>query len=204
MTTARWFRRAFVVIGTGLAVLLWAAPAAHAHGGEGQMEVTSITRDGDEVTVAVHLIAVDDGHGLPDATVTVVVGEATPVPMEPGAQDGDYQVTVVASEGAPIRVTSVEPPTTAEATAPPMVEETTSTVTTTAPETTTTAETSPTTTPEQQAADPIDDQEIDAGTDDGGTNLALVGAAIAVVVALVAMGVILLGRKRDPDGVADT
>ena len=203
MTTARVLPRALAALGAAVALLLCTGPAALAHGGEGQMEVTSITRDGDQVTVAVHLIAIDDGHGLPDATVTVVVGDATAVPMEPGAEDGDYQATVVAEAGAPIRITSVEPPTTAEATAPPMAEETTSTVATTAPETTeapeSTVETTPTTVAEEEAADPVADQEIDGGSDDSRMSWALIGGIAVLAVALVAVAIILFGRKGRPD-----
>lgn len=187
-----------------IAVLLLAAPPAGAHGGEGEMEVTSVTRDGADVTVAVRLIFVDDGHGVPDATVTVVVDEGTPVPMDPGATEGDYEATVTAPAGAAIRVTSVEPATTAEAVAPEEDEAPTTTAsTTTAPPETDDDDQAPATT-EDEADDtttPSDDEADDS--DDGGVNPVVIGAIVAVVAAAGAMAAILLWKRPDETAGSD-
>jgi len=184
------------------AVLLLSAGPTGAHGGEGEAEITSITRSGDDVTVVAHVIYVEDGHGVPDATVTVVVDDGTPVPMAAGAEEGDYEVTVAAPPGAAIRVTSVEPATTAEVAAPPAEEATTTTeasTTTSEAETTTEApadgdEDAATTTPT-----PVpDDADSD---DDGGISPIVIGAIVAVVAAVGVMAAILLWKK--PDGTTD-
>jgi dipeptidyl aminopeptidase/acylaminoacyl peptidase len=187
------------------AVLLLAASPAGAHGGEGQVEITSITRDGDDVTVVAHLIYVEDGHGVPDATVTVVVDDGTPVPMAAGAEEGDYEVTVPAPAGAAIRVTSVEPATTAETAAPAAEEETT----TTTEASTTTAETTTTVNPTTGDVEPADGDEDGSATtpapadsdDDGGISPIVIGAIVAVVVAVGVTAAILLWKK--PDGATD-
>lgn len=178
-----------------LAVLVLAGAPAAAHGGPGEMEITSITRDGDDVTVAVRLIFTGDGDGVPDATVTVVVDDGTPVPMEAGTEEGDYQATVTAAEGATIRVTSVEPPTTAEGTAPAADETATTEAgsTTTADETTTEA---PATTEADATTTPTPVPDEVTSDDDGGISPVVIGAVVAVVLAAIAMAVILLGKKK--------
>jgi len=180
-----------------LAVLVLAGAPAAAHGGEGEIEVTSVTRSGDEVTVTAHLKYVEDGHGVPDATVTVVVGEGTAVPMGPGAEEGDYTVTVPAAPGTAIRVTSVEPATTAEATAPETAEtgsSTTEPTSTTAAEATTTdgGPTTPTNAEGEAVPGP-------GGIDDAPEDLTgkLIASAIAVVV-LVALAVAVVVLRKRP------
>lgn len=179
------------------AVLLLATPAG-AHGGEGETEITSVTRDGDDVTVVARVTYVEDGHGVPDATVTVVVDDGTSVPMEAGDEEGDYEVTVPASPGATIRVTSVEPATSAEATAPPAAEASTESTTTTEAEPTTAA---PDAGDDEGAATstPVSDEDVADGGDDG-ISPVVIGAIGAVVLAAVVAGIIMLGKKPSDDG----
>ncbi|HEV7722175.1 MAG TPA: hypothetical protein VGO60_12870 [Iamia sp.] len=186
------------LLGSLAAVLLLAAPPAGAHGGPGEMEITSITRSGDDVTVTVHLIFTGDGDGVPDATVTVVVDDGLPVTMEPGAEEGDYTVTVPADDGAAIRVTSVEPATTAEGSAPAAGATETTAGSTTTPEasTTTSGEDPPTTqAPADTAPEPngIDEAPDDDGGG-GGSTAVLVVVAVVIVAALGAA--FYLRRKR--------
>lgn len=203
MMPTRALLRALAAALAGLAtLLLLASSPASAHGGEGQIEITSLTRQGSEVTVVAHVIYVADGHGVPDASVTVVVGEDTPVVMEPGAADGDYQATVPAAEGDVIRVTSVEPEVSTEATAPPPAETTTTSEPTSSTSTTTEAQTTESTVEDEGAAGPT--PVPDAGSDDdsgGGSNLVVI---IAVLVVLVAAGVtvalFLTNRSSSLDG----
>jgi hypothetical protein len=194
--------------------LLLAAPAG-AHGGEGEVEITSVTRDGDQVTVVAHVRYLEDGHGVPDATVTVVVDDGTPVPMEAGAEEGDYTATVAAPPGAAVRVTSVEPAATAEGTAPEAADDPGTTDTTAGPDPTTTAATDGTT-----ADGATDEGTTDGGTaddeatttptpvadddgSDGGISPVVIGAIVAVVLAAVVTGAILLTRKpSDGEGSA--
>lgn len=202
--TTRPAPRALAALAGLVAVVVLAVPPAGAHGGEGLLAVTSVTRSGGDVTVAARLTFVADGHGVPDATVTVVVDDGTPVPMTPGPTEGDYQATVPAPAGAAIRVTSVEPAATAEAVAPE--EEATATTgpaTTTAPpgpdddqasSTTEDGTTGPTTTAAAAGGEADD-------ADDGGTSPVVVGAIVAVVVAAGAMAAILLWKR--PDGAVD-
>jgi hypothetical protein len=183
------------------AVLLLAATPAGAHGGEGQVEVSSITRDGDDVTVVARLTYLEDGHGVPDATVTVVVGDGTPVPMEPGTEEGDYQVTVPADEGATIRVTSVEPATTVEATAPAAEETSTTgeTSTTTTAETTT-ADAGPTTpTNEDGVAVPGPNGIDEAPDDETGSVILIAVLAVLAVAAVVVAVIVFVVKKPTPD-----
>ncbi|HEX7131740.1 MAG TPA: hypothetical protein VF228_04160 [Iamia sp.] len=187
----------------GLAVvLLLAAGPAGAHGGEGQVEVSSITRAGDAVTVVARLTYVEDGHGVPDATVTVVVDDGTPVPMEPGAEEGDYQVTVPAPEGATIRVTSVEPATTVETTAP-AAEETTTTgeasTTTTAAETTTTDAGPTTPTNEEGVAVPGPDGIDEAPDDETGSVILIAVLAVLAIAAVVVAVIVFVVKKPSSD-----
>lgn len=200
-TTAR---TGLALLGLVAALLLGAAPVG-AHGGEGRSEITSITRSGGDVTVVARITYVEDGHGVPDATVTVVVDDGTPVPMEPGAEEGEYQATVPAPEGAAIRVTSVEPATSAEATAPAAADETTTT-SATAGETTTTAAETLATDPSSPADDdaPLDDDEVpepnalDEAPEGGRGNLIVIAViAVVVVAALVAAFVL---RRKPPAG----
>ena len=199
-----------------LAVLVLAGAPAAAHGGEGVIEVTSITRSGPVVTVDAHLRYVEDGHGVPDATVTVVVDEGTPIPMDPGPEEGDYTAAVPAPPGAAIRVTSVEPATTVDAVAPEVDD--TPTTTEAAPDTTeegstTTEEGSPTTEADSTTSAAPDTTEADddeatttptpvpdegASDDDGGISPIVIGAIVAVVLAAVVMAVILLGKRTPP------
>ncbi len=185
-----------------LAVLTLAAVPAGAHGGDGEISVT-MTRTGDQVTVDAHLTYVADGHGVPDATVTVVVDDDTPVPMEAGAEEGDYTATVTAAPGASIRVTSVEPATSFEGTAP---EATATSTTDTAPteSSTTTTEATTTTvaaasTTEQPAATTSGDatrDETDDEDGDGNTGL-LVGGIVAIVAAAGVLAVVMLRKKPE-------
>ncbi len=179
---------------------LFAGAPAGAHGGDGQMEVTSLERDGDDVTITVHLSYVADGHGVPDATVTVVVDDGTPAPMTAGATEGDYAATVVAAPGATLRVTSVEPPVTVDATAPEAATTTTTETTTTAGSDTTDA---PATTDATTTTAPADGSTTstpatDAEDDDGGNGLVIGGLIALVVVAAAAVAVVVL-RKPTPD-----
>ena len=181
-------------------VSMIATTPAGAHGGEGQVDVTSLTRDGDNVTVTVHVIYIADGHGVPEATVTLVVDGGTPVPMGPGAADGDYTATVPAPSGAAMRITSVEPAVTVEATAPET------------PPTTTEAPTSTTTTASTDTSDPATTEDTpavdeaaaagpsdpDASSDDG-TSAVLVGGLIALVVIVGAAVAFIVLRKPSPD-----
>ena len=72
-------RRAAAVAATVGALALGLVPTgarpAAAHGGDGTMALVSATRAGagDDVSLLVRLTYVDDGHGVPDATVTAVV-----------------------------------------------------------------------------------------------------------------------------------
>lgn len=191
------------LLGVLAAVLLAAVPVG-AHGGDGQSEITSVTRDGDEVTVVAHISYVADGHGVPDATVTVVVDDGTPVPMDPGAEEGDYQATVTAPPGATIRVTSVEPATSAEVAAPDTEEPTT----TAAPETTETTEAPTTTAPEPTAVDGDDEastpattaDDVDDDSDDSDGSPILIAVIAIVVVAAVVAAIVL---RRKPAGGSD-
>jgi hypothetical protein len=187
-----------VLLGSLAAVLLAASPVA-AHGGEGEVEITSVTRDGGQVTVVAHVIYVEDGHGVPDATVTVVVDDGTPVPMEPGAEDGDYQATVAAAPGATIRVTSVEPATAAEAPAPAADDPTTSAAPDTTDATTTTAADTTTTALDSESDDGAEapvtaPEDLDGDTDDSSSSLIVI-AVIAIVVLGAIVAAVLLRRK---------
>lgn len=196
MMPTRALHRGLAAALAGLAtLLLFAASPASAHGGEGQIEITSMTRQGSDVTVVAHVIYIADGHGVPDATVTVVVGDATPVVMEPGAADGDYQATVAAAEGDVIRVTSVEPEVSTEATAPPPDETTTTSEATTTSSLTT----------EPQTTEPIGEDDASAPTtttpapdddSDGGGNAVVIVAVLVVLVAAVVTAAILLTNRR--------
>lgn len=200
--------RLLAALAGGLAVLLLAATPAGAHGGPGQVEVTSTSRDGDQVTLTVHLKYVEDGHGVPDATVTAVVDDGTPVPMEDGAEEGDYTVTVRAAEEATIRVTSVEPATSLELPAPSADETPTttseptgSTTASTEAETTTTSTEAtdesgeePATT--EAAAAPTDDAE---GGDGGGSSSGLIIGAVVAIVAAAGVVAALVLRKKPAD-----
>ena len=195
MKPTRLVIRALVALLVPLAALLLAAGPTAAHGGDGQIEITSIEPDGEDVTVVARLTYLADGHGVPDATVTVVVGEGTPVPMEPGAEEGEYTATVPAAPDAPVRVTSVEPATSAEATVPRAQQ----TPTTGGDETTTTeggttgdvptTQASAETVPEPNGIDEAPDE-------DGGGGDVLVLVVLVVVVAGAIGAVFLLRRKK--------
>lgn len=181
------------------AMIVFGASPASAHGGEGQIEITSLTRQGDDVTVVAHVIYLADGHGVPDATVTVVVGDATPVVMEPGAADGDYQATVPAAEGDVIRVTSVEPAVSTEAAAPPAAETTTTSEATSASTTTTEAPATSGSTAEEEGAaastpTPVPDAPS-GGDSDRGINVVLVAVIVILVAAAVTAGILLTNRR---------
>lgn len=202
MPTGALMRALAALTGLGAVFLLASAPAS-AHGGEGKVEIIALTRQGADVTVVAHVIYLADGHGVPDATVTVVVGESTPVVMEPGAGEGDYQATVPAAEGDVIRVTSVEPEVSTEATAPPVAAATTTTseaATTTS--TITEAPSSGAAVDERQEAaattpTPVLTGETDDGSD-GSTNVVVIVAILVVLVAAGAMVAILLANRKPP------
>jgi hypothetical protein len=170
-------------------VLLVAAPAG-AHGGDAEMTVTSASRAGDDVDLVVHLVYVEDGHGVPDATVTAVVDGATPVTLEPAATEGDYAGTVTAAPGTTIRITSVEPTVTVEAEAPPAAEVPASSTEAAAPTTTTEAATTTTAT---EAPAPAADED----GDDGSLLPAVVIGLVALVVVAAVAVITSRGRSRD-------
>ncbi len=214
MKTPRSRPLALAALGVLATLLVLAAPAG-AHGGEGEAEITSITRDGDQVTVVAHVRYIEDGHGVPDATVTVVVDDGTPVPMEAGAEEGDYTATVAAGPGAAIRVTSVEPATTAEGTAPAAADDPATTEASTGSDPTTTATTDAGTTDDttDDGAGSADEGSADGGEDgatapspasddegsDDGISPVVIGAIVAVVLAAVVTGAILLTKKPTDD-----
>lgn len=187
------------IVALGLSLALGAGPAG-AHGGDGQMELVSAVRDGDSVDLTVRLTYVDDGHGVPDATVTAVVGEAAAVPLEPAGEEGNYQGTVVAPPGATIRVTSVDPVVTLDVAAPdagPTTTTATSTTTTTAEPTTT----APPTTGATTAPSPPQSGAVIVDEDDGlptGVVVAL-GAGVAAVAAVAVFAAYKLGQGKDSD-----
>lgn len=187
-----------------LAVILLAATPASAHGGDGEVTVTTSREDGgDEVTVLARVIYVDDGHGVPDATVTVVVDDGTPTPMEAGATEGDYTATVTAAAGATIRVTSVEPATSTEVAAPEVDAPSTTTEATTTTEAPTSTE-APTTTgvpADEEDAAVAPTAATDEADDDGGSAGLVVGGVVAVLVVAGVIAAVLLRRK--PGGPAD-
>lgn len=192
-----------VVLALGLV-----STAAGAHEGEGQLDLVSATRvDGNAVDLVVMLTFVGDGHGVPDATVTAVVGEAAAVPLTSGVEEGQYQGTVVAPAGSTIRVTSVEPVVTLELPAPDPSASTTSAVPSPPPtEAPTTAEASPTTT---SGATPTDGRLAEGpgrvDDQDDGLSTGILVAVGAGVVAVAAAGIwvaLNLGRGRD-DGSLD-
>lgn len=190
-----------VLLGALTAILLAAMPAG-AHGGDGEAEITSVTREGDQVVVVAHINYVEDGHGVPDATVTVVVDDGTPVPMEAGAEEGDYEATVPAEPGATIRVTSVEPATTAEVAAPAADDPTTTAATETTEATTTTAADTTTTALDAESADGADTpvtapEDVDGDSDDSNGSLIVI-AVVAVVLAAIVAAVVL--RRKPADG----
>lgn len=197
--------RTLAVLLAGLALLLgFGAPAA-AHGGEGQAEVTSLGRDGDQVTVVIRLTWVGDSDGVPNATVTAVVGDATPVPMTAGAAPGDYTVTLAAAPGETIQITSASPAVTVEVPAPDAAPvETTAPAETTTTETTTT-ETAPTTTEATTGTDATTDPDTEAeaadGSDDDNSTLLVVGVMGLLAVAI-AGAVVVMWKKPAPGPVA--
>jgi len=191
--------RVLIAVLAALAVLALAGAPAVAHGGEGEVEITSIAREGDLVTVTARLTYVEDGHGVPDATVTVVVGEGTPIPMEAGAEEGDYTATVPATPGTPLRVTSVEPATSVDGAAP---ETDGSPATTEAGSTTSEGETAttgdgPTT---QASADTVPEPNgvDEAPVDDEGNSGTTVVLVVVVVVVVAAIGAGFLLRRKRP------
>lgn len=170
---------------------------ASAHGGEGQLDVTSSTREGDDVTISVFLTYVGDGHGVPGASITLVADGATPIPMQAGSEDGDYTATVAAAPGALIRVTSVAPVVTVDVTAPPAAETTTTQATsdgttssspqsTSAPTTTDATETT-----EVAAAVPT---QASGGDDQGGNGLIIAGLVVLVLAAVLPVTIIVLRK----------
>lgn len=199
---------AAAVLGLSLAV---ATGPAGAHGGDGQMELVSAVRgDGDAVDLTVRLTYVEDGHGVPDATVTAVVGDAAAVPLAAAGDEGDYAGTVDAAPGATIRVTSVEPVVTLDVAAPDATTTTTAATTTTDPtttgsstttEATTTTEAATTTapTPPQQGGAVIVD-------DDDGLSTGVILAIGAGVVAVAGAGIFAaykMGQDKGADEPVD-
>lgn len=193
------------LVGVGLSLILIGAPAS-AHGGDGELRDIGLVRQGDAtgVEVSVVLVYVADGHGIPDATVTATVDGGTPVTLTP-AGEGTYTGTIDnAPPGATVRITSVEPPVTAEGMAPPVD----GPASTTAPPGSTEA---PTTKPRPDP--PTTDAatsttEAGASTvtdkDDGGGGstgmIVVLGGAIAIVGALgVITALKLTGRAPDDE-----
>lgn len=200
----KYLSRATTALLMTAAVLLLAGTPATAHGGEGEIEITSMVRTGLHVVLDVRLTYVEDGHGVPDATVTAVVDDGVPRPMEPGEEEGDYTIRIAAPPGTTIRVTSVEPATTVEAPAPDG--DVTPTVPTTeAPEATEAESTTTTAAAEDEGAAADDEESAPAGPedaaaddDDGGISPVLIGAIVAVLAAAAVAAALLL-RKPKPD-----
>lgn len=203
----RTITRPLLAVLVGLAVAILAAAPASAHGGEGLAELTSVTRDGDQVTVTVRLTWVGDSDGVPDASITAVVGGGTPVAMTPGATTGDYTATLPAAPGEVIVVTSAAPAVSLEVPAP----EATPAPTTAPAETTTTVADESTTTapPTTEAATTTTDPDAAAeagltGEDDGGSATLVIGAAVAIVGAAVVIAVLVMWKKPEIDADEDT
>jgi hypothetical protein len=179
-------------------VLVGASVPAAAHGGEGKAEVTT-TRSGDDVAVSVRITYEGDGHGVPGATVTVVVDDGTPSEMAAGPEEGVYEATIRAEPGATIRVTSVDPATSTEVLAPEAAEP----VPTTAAEATTpssTTETESTTTPtaDEESSAPVTERTSSASDDDSGSNTVVIVAIAAVLLAAIVAALIVF-RKTPAD-----
>lgn len=197
-------RRAIATGATALAGLLavsgLGAPAA-AHGGDGVLEVVTTVRDGDDVFVRVRLTYEADGHGVPDATLTAVVEGDTPVPLAAEEQEGLYSGAVPAQPGDTIRVTSVEPATSAEVEAPALEEEfpvlpsgEEATSTTTAP----TTEATTTTAADEEAGAPATVTD-EGGSDDDSNALPLVIGGVAVAGLVAGLAVVLTRKGPDDD-----
>jgi cobalamin biosynthesis Mg chelatase CobN len=169
--------------------LLLAAPAA-AHEGEASFTDVAVDAAGDgQVTVTVHLAYEQDGHGVPDATITAVVEGATPVTLQPGGDEGTYTGTLAAPPGAQVRITSVDPAATAEAVAPEA-----SGGTTTAPEATTTTAAAPSST---IVAPSTTAPSSEAGDDDDGISPLVLGGIVVVVAAVGMTAAVVLRRTRE-------
>lgn len=197
-----WRFRALAALAIAIVAALVLASPAGAHGGEGQLDITSIAREGDEVTLTAHVIYIADGHGVPDATLTVVVGDGTPVPMAPGAADGDYTATVPAPPGAAIRVTSVEPAVTAETTAPDLPATTTTEATSITEPSSTAA---PVTTDQPPSTAPDSDEDAAAisngasGDNSDDSSTPLIAGLIGLVVVVAGGVAFVVLRKPAPD-----
>ncbi len=110
-----------VVLAAGVALpaaLVALAPAAAAHGGEGNLALVSMTEVAGAVgswKIEVELTYLSDGHPIDDAAVTVAGDSSTgsvltPVTMQP-LGEGRFGATVELPAGTwTLRVTSVEPP----------------------------------------------------------------------------------------------
>lgn len=199
MTRPRSLRLSIALAVAAMAVVALVGSPAGAHGGEGEMAVDSSVREGDAVTFTVRITYVDDGHGVPDATVTAVVvgGSGAPTSFAPTAEEGVYTGTVAVAPGATVRFTSVEPATSTEVVAPEAASTTapptTTTPTTTTPSTTAPATTVPTTTDEtDDAAAPI----AATDDDDDSSSTPLVLGAIAIAIVALGLGTVVLARRR--------
>lgn len=186
------------LLAAGLAMVLGAADPAAAHGGDAEMTVT-LTRTGEDVEAIVTLIYVDDGHGVPDATVTVVVDDGTPTTMTAGAEEGEYLATVTADPGTTLRFTSVDPPASVTETAP-AAEEPADPGSTTAPTPDTTAAPTTAAEPEESAAPstvPGATSGLVTDEGDGEDNTVVVLGAITAGLGLLAvLSVVMLQRSR--------
>lgn len=187
--------------------LFGSAPGpAGAHGGEGELQVVSAERDGDgeAVAVTVRLTYVADGHGVPDATVTAVAGDAAATPLEPGDEEGLFTGSVEAPVGATIRVTSVDPVVSIETEAPPAAPAPTTTGTSPDDDTTTTTGSEPTTevpATETPATAPGDASRV-TGDDDSSMRIAVIGGGVALLGAAGVIAAVVIARKPDGDTAA--
>ena len=194
---------ALVAVLAAVALALGLAPTiAGAHGGDGEMTLVSATRGAsDEVDLTVELVYVEDGHGVPDATVTAVVGDSAAVTLAATATEGQYQGVVEAPAGSTIRVTSVEPVTTLEVPAPAAAATTTTEAPTTSTTEATTTTAAPTTEPAPTTTEaPTPDVVVE--DDDGGLStgvLVAIGAGVVVIAGLGIWAALNLGKGREDE-----
>ncbi|WCO67360.1 hypothetical protein PO878_01340 [Iamia majanohamensis] len=203
---ARRAPAALVAVLAAVALALGLAPTvAGAHGGDGEMTLVSATRGaGDEVDLTVELIYVEDGHGVPDATVTAVVGDSAAVTLAATAAEGQYQGVVEAPAGSTIRVTSVEPVTTLEVPAPVAAATTEAPTTSTTEAPTTTA--APTTEPAPTTTEAPTTDVVVEDDDDGGLStgvLVAIGAGVVVIAGLGIWAALNLGKGREDEDEPD-
>lgn len=184
------FCAALVTLGT---------PPAHAHEGEGILELESRgTAASASVPYVVRLTWANDGHPAIDATVTATPIDRsgtpqTPVPMQFEGEDGRYSGTVAfPSDGTwTVRFTSVTPAATLEIT-----EEVTAPPTST-PSTTTTAAADEPAEPAVDVEAPSAERASDAeDRDDGGGVTGLVVGALVAAVVTACVVVAMRARRR--------